>query len=174
MKLLGPISIYLWGFVSMVAFSALQGCDPLAHRDLAVTPSICPVNLQGGYVSSEFGYRVHPIFGKRKLHEGIDLAVDEGTPVVATANGVVTYAEEEKGYGKIVRVDHGGQLVSGYAHNSKLLVQVGEYVVKGQIIALSGKTGNVTGEHVHYEVRYKDKALNPRRFLPQIVESQKP
>ena len=150
----------------MVYLSILQGCDPLAHRDPSVTPSIWPVNLQGGYVSSEYGNRIHPISGKRKLHEGIDLAVDEGTPVVAAANGLVLFAGEERGYGNIVRIDHGGQLTSLYAHNSRLLVQTGEYVVKGQIIALAGKTGTVTGEHVHYEVRYKDRAMNPRRFLP--------
>lgn len=151
----------------MAYVSALQGCDPLAHRDPATMPSIWPVSLNGGYVSSEFGQRVHPVSGKRKMHEGIDLAVDEGTPVVATANGVVVFAGEEKGYGKIVRIDHGGGLTSGYAHNSRLLVQEGETVCKGQIVALSGKTGVVTGEHVHYEVRYKDKAMNPRRFLPE-------
>ena len=150
----------------MVYLSTLEGCDPLAHRDIAATPNIWPVNLHGGYVSSEFGYRVHPVSGKRKLHEGIDLAVDEGTPVVVTADGVVEFAGQEKGYGNIVRVDHGVGLVSAYAHNFKLLVQTGELVKKGQIIALSGKTGVVTGEHLHYEIRYRGKPLDPRRVLP--------
>ena len=166
MKFFGPLCFYIWGFVTLSYLSALEGCDPLAHRDIAATPTIWPVNLAGGYVSSEYGKRKHPITGKKKLHEGIDLAVDEGTPVVAAADGVVVTAEEERGYGNIVRLDHGGRLVSCYAHNFRLLVETGEFVKKGQIIALAGKSGNVTGEHLHYEVRYKDKALNPRRFLP--------
>lgn len=151
----------------MVYFSGLQGCDPFARRDLAVTPSIWPVAMTGGYVSSEYGGRFHPISGAWKKHDGIDLAVDEGTPVVTTADGIVAFAGEEKGYGNIARIDHGGCLVTGYAHNSKLLVREGEFVKKGQIIAISGKTGRVTGEHLHYEVRYKDKSLNPRKFLPR-------
>ncbi len=167
MKFLQPLCFYVWGLITMVYFSGLQGCDPLAGRDLAVTPNIWPVNMTGGYVSSEYGGRVHPIFGTWKKHDGIDLAVDEGTPVVATADGFVAFAGEEKGYGNIVRIAHGGGLVTGYAHNSKLLVREGEFVKKGQIIAMSGKTGRVTGEHLHYEVRYNDKSLNPRKFLPR-------
>ena len=167
MKFLQPLCFYVWGLVSVTYISTLEGCDPLVHRDPGTTPNIWPVELgPGGYVSSEFGNRVHPISGKRKPHEGIDLAVDEGTPVVAAADGVVLFAGEERGYGNIVRVDHGGRLVSCYAHNARVLVEKGEVVKKGQIIAISGKTGAVTGEHLHYEVRYKGKALNPRRFLP--------
>ncbi len=167
MKLLQPFFFYVWGLLSVVCLSGLEGCDPLAHRDPATMPGIWPVNLNHGYVSSEFGRRKHPISGKRKFHEGIDLAVDEGVPVVAAADGVVISAESEKGYGNIIRIDHGGELVSCYAHQKKLLVEKGEFVKKGQIIGLAGKTGRVTGEHLHYEVRYKDKPINPRRFLPK-------
>ncbi len=167
MKHMGSISFYIWAIASMLYLSVLEGCDPLAHRDPATMPGIWPVSLKDGYVSSEFGSRVHPIFGKRKPHDGIDLAVDEGTPVVCTADGIVSFAGEEKGYGNIVRIDHGAGLESAYAHNFRNLVRQGDYVFKGQIVSLSGKTGRVTGEHLHYEVRYRGKALNPRRFLPR-------
>jgi murein DD-endopeptidase MepM/ murein hydrolase activator NlpD len=131
-----------------------------------------PVSLERGWVSSEFGMRVHPI--EKKIHTGIDLAVDTGTRVNATARGVVTFADRNGGYGKVIYVDHENGMTTRYAHLSKLLVQVGDHVMRGQTIALSGATGNVTGEHLHYEVRLDGEPVNPRVYLPKSLPTERP
>ena len=134
-----------------------------------------PVSLERGWVSSEFSMRrVHPVSGEPRPHYGIDLAVDEGIPIRATAKGVVTFAGEKGGYGLIVFVDHENGVVTRYAHCSKLLVRVGEQVVRGEKIALAGKTGVVTGEHLHYEVRFSGTPVNPRAYLPAGLPDKRP
>lgn len=134
-----------------------------------------PVSLERGWVSSEFSMRrVHPVSGEPRPHYGIDLAVDEGVPIRATAKGVVTFAGDKGGYGLIVFVDHENGVVTRYAHCSKLLVRVGEQVVRGEKIALAGKTGVVTGEHLHYEVRLSGTPVNPRAYLPDGLPDKRP
>jgi murein DD-endopeptidase MepM/ murein hydrolase activator NlpD len=133
-------------------------------------PSILPVSLEKGWVSSEFGMRIHPITGKRRPHYGIDLAVDEGVPVKATADGKVIFAGDAGGYGNLVRIDHGNGIETRYAHNSALKVRAGERVRKGQVIALAGHSGLATGDHLHYEVRVEGKPVNPRDYLPPFTE----
>ena len=93
------------------------------------------------------------------------LVVPKGTPIYASAGGVVAYAALHPQYGNLVEIDHGNGVITRYAHNSKLLVQVGQVVRRGQKISLSGATGRATGPHMHFEVRYKGVAQNPVRFL---------
>ncbi len=126
-------------------------------------PSVAPV--KSGWYSSNFGWRIDPFTGKNAMHEGVDFVVPEGTVVVASAGGIVDYADEHPQYGNMVEIDHGNGVITRYAHNSKLLVKVGQMVRRGQKIALSGSTGRSTGPHVHFEVRYNGVAQNPVRFL---------
>ncbi len=118
--------------------------------------------VKKGWLSSGFGKRIDPLTGKRDFHPGVDFAGRKGSEVVAVAAGVVSYAGRRSGYGNIVEIVHGDGLVTRYAHNQKNLVEVGQRVEKGQIIALMGNTGRSTGPHVHFEVLKDGKLLNPR------------
>jgi murein DD-endopeptidase MepM/ murein hydrolase activator NlpD len=126
-------------------------------------PSIPPVHT--GYYSSNFGWRIDPFTGANALHEGVDFVADAGTPIYASAGGVVDYAGLDASYGNMVEIDHGNDIVTRYAHASKVLVKVGQVVRRGQEIAEVGSTGRSTGNHLHFEVRYKGIAQNPVRFL---------
>lgn len=126
-------------------------------------PTLAPI--VDGWYSSNFGYRIDPFTGARSFHEGIDFPAETGTPIVAAASGKVLYAGWHPEYGKIVEVDHGNGLVSRYAHASKILVNEGDLVVRGQRLAFSGSTGRSTGPHLHFEVRLNGVPQNPARFL---------
>ena len=117
--------------------------------------------------SSGFGWRIHPIYHKRIFHRGLDISVPIGTKVMATANGVVEKVRYNKsvGYGNLLIIKHSYGFRSAYAHLNSISVEVGDYVLKGQIVARSGNTGRSTGPHLHYEVRYLDKILNPNLFI---------
>lgn len=128
-----------------------------------MTPTVMPVTQ--GYNGSSFGWRVDPFTGTRSLHEGIDFSAPSGTPIVAAAGGVVLAAEFHTGYGYMVDIDHGNDLVTRYAHSSRLLVKPGDLVKRGQRIALVGSTGRSTGSHLHFEVRLGGVAVNPNNFL---------
>ena len=121
------------------------------------TPSIWPA---AGYVSSPYGLR----FNGTEFHQGIDIAADMGTPIVATADGVVTAAGWNGGYGNMVDVDHGGGIVTRYGHASAVAVTVGQQVRRGEVIAYVGSTGRSTGPHVHYEVRVDGQPVNPAGY----------
>ena len=119
------------------------------------------------YKRQEFGYRSDPFTGQTKGHTGIDIAVPTGTPVRAALPGVVTKATYNAGgYGYYVMIDHGNGMVTLYAHNSKLLVSVGDTVEAGDTVSLSGSTGRSTGPHLHFEVRVNGQRVNPRSYLP--------
>lgn len=118
-----------------------------------------------GRVTSPFGYRVHPIFGTRKLHTGIDIAAPNGTPIMAGDEGVVIYSGWMRGYGQVLIVDHGGGISTLYAHCSSLLVGDGTHVKRDQIIARVGSTGFSTGPHLHFEVRANGSPVNPMSWL---------
>ena len=118
-------------------------------------------------VTSEFGYRKDPFTGKTKGHSGMDIAVPTGTSVRAALPGTVTVSKYNAGgYGYYVMIDHGGGLVTLYGHCSKLLATVGQTVLAGDVIALSGSTGRSTGPHLHFEVRVNGERTNPRPYLP--------
>lgn len=123
---------------------------------------IWPVN---GVITSPFGYRTHPIFGRQIFHSGIDIGVDEGTPVHAADGGVVVEAGWISGYGYCVIIDHGNGTSSLYGHNSSLAVSSGQAVSQGQVIAYAGSTGNSTGPHVHFEVRVGGEPVDPSAYL---------
>ncbi len=126
-------------------------------------PTVMPV--EASWNASSFGWRIDPITGQRAMHEGVDFIADAGTPVFAAAGGVVVYADFHQQYGHMIEIDHGNDFMSRYAHNSKLLVRVGDVVRRGRKVAEVGSTGRSTGSHLHFEVRYKGVAQNPARFL---------
>lgn len=117
-------------------------------------------------ISADYGYRVHPLFFTRHLHTGVDFATPIGTPVYATADGVVNAASfSTGGYGYLVKIDHSLGFMTYYAHLSKIAVQKGMFVKRGQLIAYSGNTGNSTGPHLHYEVRFLGNVIDPKNFM---------
>ena len=118
-----------------------------------------------GKISSGFGMREHPRFGGRKLHTGIDITMPKGTPLHATADGVVSFSGRNGGNGNVVVIEHGHGLTSVYAHNSQNSVKAGQAVKRGDAIALSGSTGISTGPHLHYEVWRNGQSINPAPFL---------
>ncbi len=117
-------------------------------------------------VTSAFGYRVHPIFKDRRFHSGIDFGGEMGIPIRATADGFVEFAGDNGGYGNFVLLDHEFGFKSAYAHmKSNLKVKSGSYVKKGDIIGYLGNSGRSTGPHLHYEIKYGQKALDPLGFI---------
>ena len=129
---------------------------------LMATPSIWPTY---GRVTATFGWRMHPILKRREFHKGIDIANFTGTPIYATAYGKIVFTGFRNGYGYTVEIDHGYGFSTRYAHLKRILVRKGEYVKRGQVIGLMGKTGLATGTHLHYEVRVLGKPVNPIRYL---------
>lgn len=121
--------------------------------------------LNGAYNSSSYGWRLDPFTGYKAFHEGLDFPANSGTPIRAAADGIVSEADHTPDYGNLVKVEHGAGLETRYAHASKLLVKVGERVIKGQIIAEVGSTGRSTGPHLHYEIRLNGNSLDPRNYL---------
>ena len=129
------------------------------HLDETVTPVL-------GWVSSPFGWREHPVDGEEKFHNGVDLAVNNGTEIGAFADGVVEYiGDSPEEYGLYLKIDHGGGVSTFYAHCGQLLVGQGEQVRAGQTVALSGDTGNATGPHLHFELKKDGVRLNPVYYI---------
>jgi murein DD-endopeptidase MepM/ murein hydrolase activator NlpD len=131
---------------------------------LATKPSIWPVS---GEVTSGFGWRNSPWGDGSELHPGIDIANSMGAPIVATADGEVVKSEASGGYGNIVQIDHGNGVTTIYGHNSRMIVNAGQNVKKGQVISYVGSTGRSTGPHVHYEVRINGTPVDPTSFMVQ-------
>lgn len=133
---------------------------PLAR---VAVPSRMPVD--GVRLSSDYGMRTHPVLGGRRAHAGVDLAGASGTPVYATADGLIARADYYGSYGNYIQIEHGGELQTRYAHLSGFAVGAGERVVKGQLIGYVGSTGRSTGPHLHYEVRVAGQAVDPRPYM---------
>jgi murein DD-endopeptidase MepM/ murein hydrolase activator NlpD len=148
--------------VLILCWPAPGGDGAAGAGSAATTPSIWPAK---GAVTSGFGCRNSPFGGGTELHQGIDLAVDSGTPVVATADGEVVQSGFAGDFGNLVAVDHGNGLATFYGHNARLAVSVGQKVLKGQVIAYAGNTGRSTGPHLHYEIRKDGAAVDPWRYL---------
>ena len=120
-----------------------------------------------GKINNEFGYRRNPFGGRGyEFHSGLDIDGERGDIVASPANGIVSKAGWEGGYGNLIEIDHGNGLTTRYGHLSRGDVQIGDTVQRGQLIGLIGSTGRSTGPHLHYELRLNDKPINPRRFLP--------
>lgn len=139
----------------------------IVERSTVSIPSLMPVD--DARLTSGFGMRIHPVRGGRRPHKGVDLAAPTGTPVYATADGIVSLARAGRGYGLYIKIDHGAELETRYAHLSRLAVAAGDNVEKGEIIGYVGSTGWSTGPHLHYEVRVDGVAVDP---IPYMVESQ--
>ena len=137
----------------------------ILSRELAsqIVPGGRPV--ESGYISSFFGKRPDPFTGETAFHAGIDFAAAPGTRVLAAADGVVSFAGRDNGYGKLVEITHGNGYVTRYAHNSSLLVEPGQTVRRGDPLALMGSTGRSTGTHLHFEVLRDGRPVNPMSFV---------
>ena len=131
-------------------------------------PSRNPLN--NAALTSNFGMRTHPVLGGRRAHKGIDLAAPTGTPVYASADGVISKAEWFSSYGLYIAIEHGGEIQTRYGHLSRLNVAAGQPVKKGDLIGYVGSTGRSTGPHLHYEVRIAGTAVNPVPYMNGIGE----
>lgn len=129
---------------------------------LAATPAIRPTS---GWTTSRFGHRTSPFTGRREFHKGLDIANRAGTPILATADGVVTFAGRKGALGKVVVIDHGHGFVTRYAHLSQALKKRGEGVARGDIIGQMGSSGRTTGPHLHYEVHLNGVPVNPEKYI---------
>ncbi|QBG36789.1 M23 family metallopeptidase [Litorilituus sediminis] len=118
-----------------------------------------------GWLSSYYGMRKDPFHGRPTMHKGVDFAGKEGTGVIATGAGVVSWADKRYGYGQLIEIDHGDGYKTRYGHNKTILVKVGDVVTKGQIIAKMGSTGRSTGPHVHYEILRNNTQINPIKYV---------
>ena len=121
--------------------------------------------VEKGLLSSKYGRRIDPFSGKKEQHKGIDIAGKEGSAIMAVGDGIVSWSGDRAGYGKLVEINHGNGYVTRYGHNKKPLVEAGDTVKKGQVIALMGSTGRSTGPHVHVEVLLNDRHVNPSKYL---------
>ena len=148
-------------------FKTLDGYYDYFNREgKNVKKSILKTPIDGARLSSNFGMRKHPISGFNKLHKGIDFAAPKGTPIYAGGNGVIEYAGRNGGYGKYIRIRHNNNYKTAYAHLSsfKKGIQKGKRVNQGDVIGYVGNTGNSTGPHLHYEIIYKNKQINPMKL----------
>lgn len=152
-------------FASWKSLDAGTGVIATPRSKVAV-PSRMPVGAVA--LTSDYGMRTHPVLGGRRNHKGVDLAAPSGTPVFATADGLVSKAERFSSYGNYIQIEHGGEMQTRYAHLSGYAVKEGDKVHKGDLIGYVGSTGRSTGPHLHYEVRLAGQAVNP---LPYMVES---
>jgi murein DD-endopeptidase MepM/ murein hydrolase activator NlpD len=135
------------------------------QKDLYLaTPRGLPV---AGPVTSSYGSRINPINGRSEFHHGLDISASAGTPVTTTADGVVSFAGWNGGGGKLVVIAHGQGFFTYYAHNSKIIVEVGQRVKRGETISYTGSTGSATGNHSHYEVWREGKARNPMNYMEE-------
>ena len=130
------------------------------------TPTGWPVS--SGWISSGYGERNDPFTGKRTQHDGLDFAGVKGSEVLGVARGVVIWSGSKQGYGQTLDIDHGNGYVTRYAHNDELVVNAGDRVTAGQVVAKMGATGRASSPHVHFEVLYKGNAVNPSEFVTQI------
>jgi murein DD-endopeptidase MepM/ murein hydrolase activator NlpD len=148
--------------IESISFQELDNFFKNQKSFLSSTPSIWPTR---GWVTSNFGFRKSPFTGLREKHEGWDIAARNGSPVRATADGVVVVEGREYGYGNLVEIDHGYGIVTRYGHNSKHLVKVGDRIKRGQVVSLVGSTGRSTGPHLHYEVLLHGVPVNPKNYI---------
>jgi murein DD-endopeptidase MepM/ murein hydrolase activator NlpD len=144
------------------SFSTLLKSLESKRNRLAATPSLRPTE---GWISSSFGYRVSPFTGRREFHKGLDIATRKGTPIIAPADGIVTFAGKKWLMGNMVTMDHGYGMLTRYGHIHEIVKKKGDRVKRGEVIALVGNTGRSTGPHLHYEVRLNGVPVNPTKYI---------
>lgn len=151
-------------YAQSLSFDQLRATASKQKDKLAHIPSVIPINIKDFTMSSGYGVRRDPIYGSSKFHAGLDFAAKTGTPVFATADGKVTEAGRQSGYGNSIDISHGYNYLTRYAHLSEILVKPGQEVKRGEMIGKVGSTGKSTGPHLHYEVRFKDEPQNPINY----------
>ncbi|RZM11056.1 MAG: M23 family metallopeptidase [Sphingomonas sp.] len=144
-------------------FQTWKKFDGGSQTSIVAIPSVQPVTKL--MFTSNFGIRSDPFQGTARMHAGVDIPGPIGTPIYATADGIIAHADRQGGYGNLVEVNHGKGIATRYGHLSKILVSDGARVTRGQLIGLMGSTGRSTGSHLHYEVRIDGHAVNPIPFL---------
>lgn len=147
------------------SFREIQAFLDRQRSILAATPSIWPVK---GWVTSGYGNRASPLTGEPGRHFGVDIANEPNTPIRATADGIVTYAGWQSGYGRVIVVEHGYGYSTRYGHCARVRVKVGYEVRRGDVVGYVGSTGRSTGSHVHYEVRLHGVPVDPEKYLPAL------
>jgi len=145
------------------SFQELIGTISAMKSRWASTPSIWPV--EEGWVTSGFGKRISPFTGDIMMHNGLDIAGERGTPVMASAVGTVVRADTDQEFGRVIIINHGYGKNTLYGHLEKHLVKVGQKVARGEIVGLLGSTGRSTGPHLHYEVRLDSTPVNPTKYI---------
>ena len=136
--------------------------DNILNVDKGIVDIVYEFPLKKYVLTSKFGYRIHPISGEYKMHDGVDLAAPKNTPVYAIADGIVIKVKRKwSGYGKYIVIDHGNGLTSKYAHLNGFAIRKGEKITKGQLIGYVGSTGSSTGNHLHFELRLNNKPFDP-------------
>ena len=146
-----------------VQFDVLAGLLSAEQLRVEATPAGRPI--RSGWQSSPYGHRIDPISGAHAWHDGVDFAGREGSDILAVASGVVSWSGHKSGYGTMVEVSHGDGLITRYAHNQENLVDVGDLVRRGDVIALMGSSGRSTGPHVHFEVFKHGRAVDPATYV---------
>jgi len=157
------------GFAAAAASSRMGGIAPSYAQPSFIMPTTVAIParmpVEGVALTSDYGMRWHPVLGGHRQHKGVDLAGPIGTPVHATADGVISRADWFSSYGLFVSVEHGGDIQTRYGHMSRLNVAAGQHVHKGDVIGFIGTTGRSTGPHLHYEVRIAGNAVNPIPYM---------
>jgi murein DD-endopeptidase MepM/ murein hydrolase activator NlpD len=133
-------------------------------------PTIRPVDI--GWLSSRFGFRTDPFTGQQTFHRGLDFSAPVGTPVRVTGDGKVAAVQTQRGFGKVVKVDHGNGVTTVYAHLDKILVKKGQRVARGEVIAHSGNSGRSSAPHLHYEIRLSGRPVNPISYILDTYASR--
>ena len=162
-------------YIQSKSFDDVVAVQQTAGDLAAHIPAISPMNTDPSTyrMSSPFGYRSDPILGTSKRHTGMDFACDPGNPIYAVGDGtVIKVAHEGKGYGNHVEIDHGFGYVTRYAHMSRIDVEEGQKVTRGDCIGLSGRSGRVTGPHLHYEVIYRKDYVNPALYMDLDIPAE--
>ena len=165
--------IYKKAFVQSRSYDEVSLLAKRADEMAQCVPAIPPVALENVRLSSLFGYRTDPVYGSRRMHQGVDLSGNRGEPIYSAGNGTVVEVRRNFfGYGREIVVDHGFGYKTRYAHLQEMFVKVGDEVKRGEQIATMGNTGKSVGVHLHYEVIYRERRVNPLNYYNQEVKGE--
>lgn len=160
-------------FIQSKSFDDVSTLQRSAGDLASHIPALSPMDPSTYRLSSAYGYRIHPVLGYRKLHTGMDFACPPGNPIYVSGDGtVVKVAHERGGYGNHVEVDHGFGYKTRYAHMSRIDVKLGQRVTRGDCLGLSGRSGLVSGPHLHYEVMYRKDYVNPALYMDLSIPQE--